>query len=137
MAIKFDDIEQAFFFVSAMPHFTNSAYLNKETGEIYYESEYGDSDELPEDIDDDKYIGIPHKNDLDLGKKLVMEFIAQHLPEDLNEVYEIFQRKGAYSRYKDLLEKRGFLEEWYNYENQQTESTLRSWCAENDIKLTD
>jgi hypothetical protein len=34
-------------------------------------------DDLPEDIEDsDKYISIPHKNNLDLGKALVM--IAKH-----------------------------------------------------------
>jgi len=50
----------------------HNAYLCKETGRILFTSEMGDSDELPEDVDDsDKYIAIPHKNDLELGKALV------------------------------------------------------------------
>jgi hypothetical protein len=105
MAVSFDDIENAFFFVSMDQQYMHSAYLCKETGKIFYTSEAGDSDELPDDIDDpDKYITIPHKNELDLGKALVIEFTSEYLPEELDTVYSIFRRKGAYSRYRDLLE---------------------------------
>ena len=136
--MKFDDIEMAFLFVSGASQFTNSALLCKETGEIFYISEMGDSDELPEDIEDsDQYIEIPHKNDLDLGNRLVMDFVAEYCPELLEKVNGIFRRKGAYSRYKELLDSKGFLDKWYKYEDQRTKEELRAWCAENDIELTD
>jgi len=62
MAIPFDDIEHAFFFISMEQKYMHSAYLCRESGQIFYTSEMGDSDELPEDIEDpDKYITIPHK----------------------------------------------------------------------------
>ena len=136
MAISFDDIENAFFFVSMDQQFMNSAYLCKETGEIFYTSEMGDSDELPEDIDDpEKYISIPHKNELDLGRALVLEFTSAYLPEELDEVYLIFRHKGAYSRYKDLLERKGALEDWYKFENERQELALKEWCRENNIEI--
>ena len=136
MAISFDDIENAFFFVSMDQQFMNNAYLCKETGEIFYTSEMGDSDELPEDIDDpEKYISIPHKNELDLGQALVLEFTSSYLPEELDEVYLIFRHKGAYSRYKDLLERKGALEDWYKFENERRELALKGWCQENQIEL--
>ena len=135
MSIKYDDLENAFLFVSMQPPFTNSAILNKETGETYYESGYGDSDELPEDIEDEKYIEIPHKNDLNLGRNLVFEFVSQHMPSDQEQVYEIFRKRGAYSHYKDLLERRDLLEKWHDYENKQTKEVLLSWCAENNLKI--
>jgi hypothetical protein len=60
MAISFDDIENAFLFVSMDQQYMHHAYLCKDTGQTFYVSEMGDSDELPEDIDDpDKYITIP------------------------------------------------------------------------------
>jgi hypothetical protein len=75
MAILFDDIENAFLFVSMDQKFIHNAYLCKKTGQIFYTSELGDSDKLPDDIDDtEKYITIPHKNDLNLGKALVFDF---------------------------------------------------------------
>ena len=120
MAISFDDIENAFLFVSMDQRFMHNAYLCKETSQIFYTSEMGDSDELPEDIDDpNKYITIPHKNDLELGKALVIEFTSKYLPEELDRVYSIFRSKGAYSRYKDLLERKGFLDKWYKFENER------------------
>ncbi|MDF1590409.1 MAG: UPF0158 family protein [Desulfobacterales bacterium] len=135
MPVSFDDIENAFFFVSMDQQFMHNAYLCKETGEIFYTSEIGDSDELPEDIDDpDKYIAIPHKNELDLGKALVIEFTLEYIPEELDGVYSIFRRKGAYSRYKELLESKGALEDWYKFENERQKMALREWCRENGIE---
>ena len=136
MAISFDDIENAFFFVGMDQMFMHNAYLCKETGEIFYTSEMDDSDELPEDIDDpEKYISIPHKNDLDLGKTLVIEFTSKYLPEELDKVYAIFRRRGAYSRYKDLLESKGALEDWYKFENEREGAALKEWCRENNIEI--
>jgi hypothetical protein len=37
MTISFDDIENAFYFVSSDQPFMNSAYLCKKTGNIYYD----------------------------------------------------------------------------------------------------
>ena len=136
MTVSFSDIENAFFFVSMDQQFMHSAYLCKETGEIFYTSEMGDSDELPDDIDDpDKYITIPHKNELDLGKALVIEFTTEYLPEELDRVYSIFRRKGAYSRFKNLLESKGVLEDWYEFENKHQTAALKEWCEENNIKI--
>ena len=136
MAISFSDIEDAFFFVSMDQQYMHNAYLCKETGEMFYTSEIGDSDELPEDIDDpEKYISILHKNELDLGKTLVIEFTSTFLPEELDKVYSIFRHKGAYSRYKDLLERKGALEDWYKFENERRELALKEWCRENNIEI--
>ena len=136
MAFSFDDIENAFFFVSMGQQYMHNAYLCKETGEIFYTSEMGDSDELPEDIDEaEKYIAIPHKNELNLGKDLVIEFISEYLPEELDRVYSIFRRKGAYSRYKDFLESKGALEDWYKFENERQKAALKEWCRENNIEI--
>nr|MBF0223350.1 hypothetical protein [Desulfobulbaceae bacterium] len=135
MAITYDEIENAFIFVSMDQQYMNNAYLCRETGRIFYTSEMGDSDELPEDIDEPKYISIPHKNDLDLGKDLVIEFMSNFLPEELDRVYSIFRRQGAYSRYKDLLAEKGLLDNWYNFENERRKAALKEWCAENDINI--
>jgi hypothetical protein len=92
----------------------NAALLRKDTGQILYRSEMGDIDEIGnEDFDWDTCIEIPHKNDLDLGQRLVFEFISTHLPDEYHRVQQIFRRRGAYGRFKDFLESRGLLESWY------------------------
>ena len=136
MTISFDDIENAFFFVSSASQFSNSAILCKETGEIFHISEMGDSDDLPEDIEDsEKYIEIPHKNDLDLGKSLVIDFVSETCSELLGQANAIFRHKGAYSKFKTLLDSKGLLDDWYKYEDLRTKEKLRTWCVENDIQL--
>jgi hypothetical protein len=58
---------------------------------LYWHSEFGDNDEeLPNDIDDEKYISIPDKTELDLGKPLVFDFAREFLPVDYDEVRHIF-----------------------------------------------
>lgn len=39
------------------------------------------------------------------------------------------------ARYKVLLESKGQLEAWYEFENKATEKALRNWCKENGIEL--
>jgi hypothetical protein len=57
-------------------------------------------------------------------------------PGELDKVYSIYRKKGAYSRYKDLLDRLGLLDKWYNYEDQKKKTALKEWCKENSIKFT-
>lgn len=124
--LKFDDIENAFQFVSAAPYGANSAYLNLETGAIFYQSEMTGIDELDgKTMDWDQLIEIPHKNDLGLGQALVFEFVEVNLPDDYHRVRAMFQRQGAYSRYKGFLESKGMLRAWHRFTNEREEKTLR------------
>ena len=111
-------------------------YLNRMTGQLYYDSDASE-DEIPEDVDDSKkYLLIPTKQDLGLGKPLVLEFVSEYLPEHVNEVHAIFSRKGAYQRYKALLCTLEKLEDWYQYEAEKQKEALINWCEENDIEVS-
>ena len=48
---------------------------------------------------------------------------------------EIFRRRGAYARFKQLLDFHGALEKWYEFEQESTEAALRNWCSENGVQL--
>ena len=137
MPVSFSDLQLAFEFVSSGGMGENEAYLDRQSGKIYWHSEFGDNDEeLPNDIDDEKYISIPDETELDLGKRLVLDFAREFLPVDYDEVRHIFSRRGAYRRYKDLLVRRGALERWYDFSNKAEEAVLREWCAENGIDFS-
>jgi len=97
MPVSFSDLQLAFEFVSGGGMGENEAYLDRQSGKIYWHSVFGDNDEeLPDDIDDEKYISIPDKRELDLGKPLVLDFAREFLPADYDEVRHIFSRRGAY-----------------------------------------
>lgn len=136
--LKFDELESAFYWVSGTTPFENSAYVSRATGQVYCISEESEGDEeIPDDIEDEtEYIAVPHKNDLDLGRSLVFEFVEEYLPESIQKVHAIFSKRGAYSRFKDLLEYKGLLEKWYEFERDATEKALHGWAKENGFELS-
>lgn len=138
-AVKLGDLEDALMFVSSGDMFDNAAWLCRDTGEVIWHSDENDDIEpLPEDIDDeDRYVPIPDKHDLGLGKPLALEFARTHLPECFEEVREIFAHRGAYARFKDFLDQNNTLEAWHQWEQEKTQQALRQWCADNDIPLAD
>lgn len=135
--VKFDVIMEAFEFVGAAQPCEHQAFLCKATGEVFWHSEaIGDEEPLPGDIDEPgRYVAIPHKTDLDLGRDLALAFAEQVLPEALPKVQQIFGRPGAYARFKNLLEHHGMLERWYDYERKAQDQALRGWCKENGITI--
>ena len=88
MPVSFKDILEALEFVSAGGMGEHQAFLCKQSGRVYWHSEFSDElDELPDDIEDsEKYVPIPDKRELDLGKPLVLDFARQFLPNDIDEV---------------------------------------------------
>jgi len=134
---KFEQLFDAFEFVSSAPPMENEAYVSRETGAVYWHSEdVADLDELPNDIDEgDKYLVIPHKSDLGLGKPLALRFAEEFLGDDFGKVRQIFSRPGAYARFKDLLEYRGLLNQWYEFEASEQKKALRQWCEQNGVEI--
>ena len=116
-----------------------AARIFLDTGRIYWQSDDLDLDnteELPDDLDtSDRYIAVPHKNDLNLGRRLVLAFADQELPDDADTIGNYFRRRGAYARFKDLLHARDALQRWYDFEECATEAALLAWCEANDIQL--
>ena len=136
--MKYEDIEFLFNYVGMAPRFEHSAYLNRRTGEWYVVSDPGDSDELPGDFDEsDDYLKIPHWNDLDLGRELVFEFVERRLPSARDLVRDFFHRRGAYGRFRNLLERYNLLDDWNEFQVERSRVAMLEWCAENGIELTE
>jgi hypothetical protein len=132
--VNIDDLEMALDFNSSGPYSDNYAYLDTETGQIYYVSDIID-EEPPEDIDEnEKYMLLPTKQELELGKSLAIKFANETDANLSNQVYSIFSSKGAYSRFKSLLESKGLLEQWYKYEQDKTREAVKDWCIANEIQ---
>ncbi len=133
------DLQEAFEFVSASTEGGHQAFLCKQSGKLYWHSELCDDlDILPDDIDDnEKFLQIPDKRELDLGKPLALDFTREFLPDDFDDVRQFFSGKGAYARFKDLLHRRGSLDQWYDFEAKAEERALREWCDFNSIEVSD
>lgn len=139
LSLDFSEIRNAFEFVSSGSRDENNAYVCKKTGVIYWTSTTLDlEEEVPKDLETSlDYVEVPHKNELKLGQSLALTFIDQTLPDEYNFVASLFRKRGAYRRFKDMLQYQGLLEKWYAFEEQASDDALLAWCEENEIKLID
>ena len=139
MKISIRDLEDAFLFASAGGMYEAAAYLDRETGDFRYVGTDINETEgvLAEPSGADRLLRVPNKYDLDLGKALVFAFVAEQLPEAEPEVRDIFRHRGAYARFKGLLDDRDQLDAWYEYEHSKTLEALRDWAEAEGIELTD
>lgn len=138
VAVKYDDLATAFDFVSGGDPMENEAYVSLDTGNVYWVSNLIDDDEeeLPDDLEtSDRYLLIPDKSELGLGKRLALRFAAEYLPQHYEQAEGFFSRKGAYARFKDLLERKGMLERWYAFEAEAIKRELKQWCADNGMEI--
>ena len=104
MTIKFSDVLDLFEMVNFGLPYDHQGYICKSTGKTYFYSEFWDNEEeLPDDIDEEKYLMIRHKSELNLGRDLVFSFTMEHLPLEYEKIRSIFRSKGAYARFKSLL----------------------------------
>ena len=139
LSLDFTEIRNAFEFVSSGSRDENNAYVCKKTGVIYWTSRTLDlEEEVPKDLKTSMdYVEVPHKNELKLGQSLALTFIDQTIPDEYNFVASLFRKRGAYRRFKDMLQYQGLLEKWYAFEKQTSDDALLAWCEENEIKLID
>ena len=142
MPVSFQEILNGFEFAASGSIAENRAILCRPTGKIYLHSDFSDFeglfDELPEDVEDDeKYIALPDKRELGLGKPLALDFAREFLPRYFDEVRYIFGKRGAYAKFRALLIRTKALERWYDFESKATKRALREWCEFNSIAVVD
>jgi hypothetical protein len=137
LQVKLDDIVDAFDFVSFGDAYTHEAYFCRKTGKFFLHSEFDDDLEpLPDDIDDaDAYVCIPHPHELDLGQRLAIRFVRYYLPEEEENVARMFSWRGGYGRFKQLLQQRRMIDQWYSFEKEAQLEALKHWCVDNEIEL--
>jgi hypothetical protein len=111
VAFKHDDLARAVDLVSYAGPMEHNAYVSLDTGKIWWTSDSSDAfEEIPDDLEtSDRYLAIPHKNELDLGRRLALRFVTQELPAHHEQVEGFSRRQRAYARFKDLLEREGVL----------------------------
>lgn len=138
VTLKFTDLLDAFEFVSFGGSIESDAFINLDTGAIHYlSSDLELEEEIPEDLEtSERYLAVPHKTDLNLGRSLALSFVEEASPNDYETTARHFRSQGAYSRFKELLESRGIINQWYEYERNAIEVALKQWCQEHDIQLT-
>ena len=130
------DLLDAYDFINLGAEFEHRAYVDLDTGRFYYASEDAlIEEERPEGWDNfDRLLELPRAQDLDLDVCLVLDFVAQQLPQDYGTVSNFFQKPGACHRFKQLMERRGVIEQWYRFESNAIATALRAWCRTHGLE---
>jgi hypothetical protein len=84
VSVNAEELRTTFEFVSFGAPLEHSAYICVDTGKIYCHSVSAglEEEDLPEDLEtSDRYIAVPHKNDLGLGRRLALAFVDQELSD--------------------------------------------------------
>ena len=122
--------------------YENEYFLDLETGEILFVSEYMDDEEtekLKDRIEEDseRYERIP-KAESHEGYREMEDFIATVDNEHLAELLEVaINGKGAFRRFKDVLlnypEER---EKWFQFKDERMEERALEWLDDIDVTLS-
>lgn len=137
IAIDWQEMLHAFTFVNSAKKGENVARLSLASGRIELQSVWTELwvEEAATSQAEAGTLDIPHKTDLGLGRDLVLWFVEEVIPDQLEDVAEIFQKRGAYAKFRDLLEEEGLTQQWYLFEAEAEQQALRSWCEENGVPI--
>lgn len=134
--MDYDALDDAFHYVSDAPPGERGAVVHRASGKIFLSSLKARFDDRPVGYATDPDLAtIPHRQELDPGKPLVLEFVRKHCPQELSRVEVLFARPGAFRNLKDLLRRKNLLVNWQIFEEQRIEELLRQWCADQKLPL--
>jgi hypothetical protein len=51
--------------------------------------------------------------------------LSIYLPDNIKKINAFFHKKGAYSKFKNLLEAKGLPDKWYEFEREEQNKALR------------
>ena len=81
--VRLEDLRSAYEWLNFAVSEGNAAYVCRDTGAFFLTSDLdpGSTGPLPDDLGTSgRYVGIPDKRDLDLGKTLVFRFVEERMP---------------------------------------------------------
>ena len=123
--------------------YENEYFLDLETGEILFISDYLDDEETSErkdriEEDSDRYEPIPKAESYE-GYQDMVDFIATVDNERLAELLEVaINGKGAFRRFKDVLlnypEER---EKWFKFKDERMEGRAMEWLDDIEVTLSE
>ena len=132
MKVKLQDIIDA---MDMTDRYTEN-YLDAETGEIEYINDMvmgqDEKEEIYERLDEHGCYQLP--SSFDLRDYDIMEDFISGMPEGVQgRMYSAIQGKGAFRRFKDMVNDMGIEQLWYEFHDDAYKRKAARWCEENGI----
>jgi len=85
--------------------------------------------------DQDNYLRLLSARDIDEYR--IMENFILSLPNEAqkNEMYGLIKGRGAFSGFRQGLERFALTDQWYAYRDDELVRFAKQWCEDNDIDL--
>lgn len=79
------------------------------------------------------YLSLPEKYDFN-EYRIIEKFIARvNVTKQSEMLSQSIHGKGAFRRFKNVLERLELVDEWYKYRGQKLREFVEFWCRENKI----
>ncbi len=116
---------------------SSTCYFNKETNEILWQWDYNKeySTYKEEDEANDNIINMFdyfYKNDYYIMQDFIDTIEDVNLREKL---YEATRGRGAFSRFRYIIESNDLLDDWYKYKDEKYKAIAKEWCIDNNIEF--
>ena len=115
-------------------------FLDLETGESVFlvdELITGlDNEGLDEEIEENygtRYLRLPTKYEIN-EYHIMEEFIWTLEDEKVNKLEGAIQGRGAFRRFKDMVNRMGISQQWYNFQAEYYRKLAIEWCKENSLE---
>jgi hypothetical protein len=129
-----DDLHLAVEHVTGGGSYGAAAYVDRHTGAILWAGD-GMEEPLPDDVDDEeRYLPVPTKKQLGLGRNDALAFTEQHAPQLLERAEYIFSVAGAFDRFKQLMHEHDLLDAWYACQDKRLWEELEAWAELHDLR---
>lgn len=112
-------------------------FLDKETGELIWISDFAMTSEEQEEaydaLDEHGFYRLP--TSFDIHKYSVMKDFVYSLPESKRDrLARAISDRGAFRRFKDGIRQMGIEEQWYDYQTNAYKRMAIEWCKDNNIE---
>lgn len=114
-----------------------SCYFNKKTNEILWHWSYNEENSTYKEEDEKNeniimMFDFFTKNDYDIMQDFIDEVKETKVKEEL---YSVTRGKGAFSRFRYVLEKNNIIDDWYKYRANKYKKIAKEWCFDNNIEF--
>ncbi|HUD44554.1 MAG TPA: UPF0158 family protein [Patescibacteria group bacterium] len=124
----------------------NYHFLDTETGEIIFISNYSDSDEAIEnrleEMEDSRYIAIkriPSEEQYRWMKDFIDDIVAKEDEQTAEKLSMAIQGKEVFRRFKDVLYTigDGWIDGWHQWENDSLYEAMKEWFENLPMRITE
>lgn len=139
MTIRFQDLFNAFEFVSYVDIAENAVFVDIKTEKIHYFMKMmGNYQQHYIDQLDHRYcFRVPHNNELNLGKVLALQFCQEKKIQLQQHLLEISDEEKFHSELDRVLQALSMNDEWCNYKRAAQQNALKQWCQGKTIAISE